>query len=243
MKKFFVCLIILAIFGTFVFFVGWTSIRVKPEQVGVVISKTGGVSEIPVENGKFVWHKEFLLPTNAVLKCYSLEPVTVKKQVSGSLASGEIYSAVLNSSNNFSYDFSYSLSLSITAEDLIALIKANKVKSQEDLTAYMETAGDIFAQLITDYILKKAEENPRFQVESIRRDDLTRAIRIYLECPEVELSLFAITSSKLPDYDLYKKVKSQVFTTEINRGYTPQAQIIQQENTENNSDLQIADQE
>ena len=215
MRKFLICLTILVIFGLFIFFVGWTSIRVKPMQVGIVTSKTGGVSENPVVNGKFSWHKEFLLPANAILNCYTLEPLNVNKTVSGTLASGEAYTSVLGSVNNFSYEFNYSMNISVSEEDLVDLIKKNKVKTQEDLNNYLSVSGDVIAQLTTDYLLKKLEENPGFSVESIRRDDLTKALRIYQECPEVQLSLFAITSSKVPDYDLYKKVRNQIFNSDL----------------------------
>ena len=39
--------------------------------------------------------------------------------------------------------------------------------------------------------------------------------RIYQECPEVQLSLFAITSSKVPDYDLYKNTSRKKLLTLI----------------------------
>ena len=53
MKKFLISLFILIIFSAVVFFFGWTQYRVKPEEFGVVISKTDGIDETPVENGKF----------------------------------------------------------------------------------------------------------------------------------------------------------------------------------------------
>lgn len=241
MKKFFICLAILGIFGIFVFAVGWTSIRVKPEYTGVVISKTGGVNQTPVVNGKFSWHKEFLLPTNAVLKTFEIEPLSVTKTVTGRLASGDIYASSFGSSENFGYEFTYSMYLSLAPEDLITLVTANKIKTNDDLKAYLENCGDIIAQLTTEYLLKKVEDNSRFDVNSIRRDDLTKSLRIYQECPDVELSLFAITSSKVPDYDLYKKVRNQVFTSNYSANYTSNnsapaaetdspADVIEQEN-------------
>lgn len=245
MKKFLICLTILGIFGLFIFFVGWTSIRVKPMQVGIVTSKTGGVSENPVVNGKFAWHKEFLLPTNAILNCYTLEPLNTNKTVTGALASGEVYTGVLGSVNSFGYEFNYSMNISVSEEDLVDLIKKNKVKTQEDLNNYLSVSGDVIAQLTTDYLLKKLEENPRFSVESIRRDDLTKALRIYQECPEVQLSLFAITSSKVPDYDLYKKVRSQVFNSDIinNHSYNTSNSNIKNYDAETTNVEEAVDQE
>lgn len=215
MKKFFICLAILSIFGGFVFFLGWTSIRVKPEQTGIIISKTGGINKTPVINGKFSWNKEFLLPSNATLKLYNIKPVNITKTVTGSLASGEIYSSVLGSSNNFSYEFTYSISLYVNEDDLISLVSQNKVKTQDDLDSFIKIAGDTVCQLATNYILKKIEENPKFNVESIRRDELTKALKLYQECPEVQLSLFAVTNVKIPDYELFNSVRNQVLNNNI----------------------------
>ena len=111
MKKFFACVVILAIFSSVVFYFGWTQFRVKPQQVGIVISKTDGIDETPVTNGTFSWHKEFLIPTNAELKLFSIKPVNLTKTVKGQLPSGNVYTAVYNSSDNFDYFLSFSMSM------------------------------------------------------------------------------------------------------------------------------------
>ena len=87
MKKFLLALFILAVFSGFVFYIGWTEIKVNPDEIGVVISKTGGLDPEPVINGEFSWHWEFLLPTNAKIKTFSLKPLNVTKSVSGELIS------------------------------------------------------------------------------------------------------------------------------------------------------------
>ncbi|MCQ2749421.1 MAG: hypothetical protein MJ246_05530, partial [Clostridia bacterium] len=60
MKKFFksllTCFIILVLFAGAVFFIGWTQIRVSPNKIGVLKSKTSGVLKEPVYSGKFSWH-------------------------------------------------------------------------------------------------------------------------------------------------------------------------------------------
>ena len=88
MKKFLACVFILAVFTGAVFYVGWTQFRVKPDTIGIVVSKTNGVDEKPVLNGEFAWHWQFLLPTNATLKTFQIKPVSVQKTISGCLPSG-----------------------------------------------------------------------------------------------------------------------------------------------------------
>ena len=101
MKKSNICLLIILIFSGFVFWKGWTSLRVKPEKFGIVISKTSGINEKPVVNGEFAWNWQFLLPTNAELKLFSIEPVSVTQTITGNLPSGELYTKYLDSSYRF----------------------------------------------------------------------------------------------------------------------------------------------
>lgn len=209
MKKFLASVFILLVFGGVVFYIGWTQFKVKADYIGVVISKTNGIDKIPVENGKFSWHKEFLLPTNATIKLFSIKPVNVNKTVSGELPSGSVYSAIFNSNDNFSYSFDFSISVTLAPEKIPELLQDNKISNDEDLQQYLEKACDTIAQLSADYILKKVSENPMFRSESIRRDDILRSIQIYKEFPEIDITAFAISNTKLPDYVLYKKIQEQ----------------------------------
>lgn len=206
MKKFLASLMILAIFCGFVFYLGWTQFKIKPESVGVIVSKTNGIDKTPVENGKFSWHKEFLLPTNAVLKSFSIKPVNVNKTVSGSMP---IMGA------DFSYSFDYSISLTVAPEVIPQLLSENKITDSDDLNFYLTNAADTIAQLATEYLLKRYQENSNFRPESVRRDDLLRNIMIYKEFPEIDLTVFAVTKSNISIYN-----KTYSFSEEKNDIYT-----------------------
>lgn len=56
MKKFFknlfACFLIIVVCAAAAFFVGWTSLRVSPDSIGIVKSKTSGVQDEPVSPGK-----------------------------------------------------------------------------------------------------------------------------------------------------------------------------------------------
>lgn len=211
MKKFLFCIFILLIFGSVGFFFGWTQFRVKPEEVGIVISKTNGVDEIPVENGKFSWHWQFLLPTNAVLKTFSVKPVNVTKKTEGSLASGNFYAAY-GFEDSFSYYFDFSMSLTVSPQIVVQLVKLNQITDNQDLQEYLSRAADTISQLATDYLLAKIQKNPKFRPESLRHDDLLNAIQIYKENPFVELVNFSLVSSKIPDFELYDSLKEKVMS-------------------------------
>ncbi len=228
MKKFLACLLILAVFTGIVFYTGWTQFRVKPDTIGIVVSKTSGVDDKPVLNGEFAWHWQFLLPTNAKLKSIQIKPVSVEKTVNGSLPSGEAYASIYGAQGLFDYSFTFEIQLSVSPEAVVELMKLNKVTDDYDLTAYLEGAAASLAQKAADYILSRAEANPSFKAESLRREEMLRAIQIYKDFPEIDVSVFAIQSSKLPDFNMYRKISS-LQPEELNPSY----KALQREEAEN----------
>ena len=208
MKKFLACLFILAIFTGAVFYVGWTQFRVKPDTIGIVVSKTNGVDDKPVLNGEFAWHWQFLLPTNATLKSFQIKPFTVQRTVSGCLPSGEAYASIYNAQGLFDYSFTFEISLTLAPEALVELMKQNKITDDADLNVYMDSAAGTLAQHAAAYILSRAESNNAFRVESLRREEILRGIQIYKDFPELDVTVFSIQNSKLPDYNMYKKISN-----------------------------------
>ena len=218
MKKFLACLFILAVFTGLVFYAGWTQFRVKADTIGIVVSKTSGIDDKPVLNGEFAWHWQFLLPTNATLKTFHIKPVSVVKTVSGTLPSGEAYASIFNADRLFDYSFTFDIQLTLSPEAVVELMKLNKITDDTDLAAYLEGAAAVLSQNAANYILSRAETNPAFRPESLRRDELLRGIQIYKDFPEVDVSVFAIQTSKLPDYNMYKKI-SNMEPAELNPSY------------------------
>ncbi len=208
MKKFLACVFILAVFSGFVFYYGWTQYRVKPDTIGIVVSKTSGVDDKPVLNGEFAWHWQFLLPTNTTLKSFQIKPLNTTKTITGALPSGEAYAAIYNAAGLFDYSFTFDISLTVSPEAIVELMKLNKISDDSDLTAYLEGAAGTLAQHAANFILSKAQENQNFRVESLRREEILRGIQIYKDFPEIDVSVFSIQSSKLPDYNMYKKIQN-----------------------------------
>ena len=130
MRKFNICLFILILFSGVVFYIGWTQFKVDSDKCGVLVSKTSGVCEEPVIPGEFSWHWELLLPTNAQIKQFSIEPQTINKTVKGELPSGSIYSQLYTSNDNFSYYFAYSCErtlpslILITCDDMSTIFES-----------------------------------------------------------------------------------------------------------------------
>ena len=208
MKKFLACVFILAIFSGVIFYFGWTQFRVKPDTIGIVVSKTNGIDDKPVQNGEFVWHWQFLLPTNATLKTFHIKPVESVKTISGALPSGEAYAAIYGAEGLFNYSFTFDISLTVSPEAVVELMKLNKITDDSDLAAYLEGAAGTLAQHAANFILTKAQDNPDFRAESLRREEILRGIQIYKDFPEIDVSVFSIQTSKLPDYKMYKKIQN-----------------------------------
>lgn len=208
MKKFLACVFILAVFSGVVFYFGWTQFRVKPDTIGIVVSKTNGIDDKPVLNGEFAWHWQFLLPTNATLKSFQIKPVNSKKTITGTLPSGDAYASIYGAEGLFNYSFTFDISLTVSPEAVVELMKLNKITDDADLTAYLEGAAGTLAQHAANFILSKAQDNPDFRVESLRREEILRGIQIYKDFPEIDVSVFSIQSSKLPDFKMYKKISN-----------------------------------
>lgn len=230
MKKFLACLFILAVFTGAVFYAGWTQFRVKPDTVGIVVSKTSGVEEKPVLNGEFAWHWQFLLPTNATLKSFQIKPVDVQKTISGCLPSGEAYASIYGAEGLFNYSFTFDIQLTLSPEALVELMQQNKITDDSDLKTYLEGAAGTMAQHAANYILNRAETNtnPSFRVEAIKREELLRGIQIYKDFPEIDVTVFSIQNSKLPDYNMYKKIQN-LQPDELNPSYRVERNSAEQE--------------
>ena len=215
MKKTFIAFFILLIFFGAVFCIGWVQFRVEPDACGIITTKLNGVYKEPIQPGKFYWNWEFLLPKNAQIKQFKVTPQNITVSTKGYLPSGQVYSAIYNSNDNFEYEFSLSMTLSVSAEQIAIMYEQGKISDNETLIQYLNTCGDTIAQACTNFYLKKLQEKPYVPVESYRRDEIVSAIKVYNEIPEVDIYQLALVSSKVPDYKLYDKMKKEYMETPV----------------------------
>ena len=213
MKKFFVCLFIIAIFGSFVFIIGWTQIKIKPDTFGIVISKLHGIDSEIAQKGKFTFHKDFLLPSNARLIQFKNKPFFTEKTVSGSLPSSDIYAG--NSLYDFSYSFTFEIEAHAEPEDIRNLMIKNLISDQESFDKYMEINLQAVAQETAAYYLSRASEDPLFMPESITIVDIYKKCRFNEKYPDFQIDVIALKNSKIPDYELYRNVRNRTLP-EIN---------------------------
>ena len=230
-KSLFACFIILAIFGAFVFFLGWTQIRVSPDKVGVLKSKTGGVYKDPVYSGKFSWHWEFLLPTNAEFQTYDLKPYYIKSKVKGALPSGEVYSSYSDEKINFNYEFDFDFNVSVKPESIVSLTSDVIVSGQESLDKYVKDSCDSISKAIASEIVKKAHENSAFYPSTLSSEELISMIDAGKLNRYLELNNVSLTYVSFPDIALYNKVRESYLsklpdekTKKVNTGSSSEEQ-------------------
>ncbi|HAH61750.1 MAG TPA: hypothetical protein DCL73_06605 [Treponema sp.] len=201
-------IVLVIIFAGFVFFLGWTQFKVGSDKCGILVSKTGGVNSEPVLPGKFSWHWEFLIPTNAELRLFGLTPYTETKTVQGTLPSADVYSAVYESHPDFSYSFDFSISGKVAPADIAELVKNGDISDSDGLKSYLDSAYTSLANKAAVFILDKAAAaGSSFRPESLKPDDILNGIETARAWPYIVFTDFSITSSKLPDRTLYNSAR------------------------------------
>ena len=202
MKKrtsFFWSLLILLAFAGFVFYTGWTQFKVDSGNVGIVVSKTGGVNPNPITHDKFSWSWEFLLPTNARVVNFTPKTLSFQKSSSGLLPSGAEYSKVYNGEADFSYSFDFTIEAKASLDQICALLKAGEIKSQDDLEKFLERKAENFASLAAQKILSASLSGQEV--------DFSKAQSLAEEAAKDTSEIQAVTIKKfsVPDFALYKK--------------------------------------
>ena len=199
-------LVILLGFSGFVFYTGWTQFKVDSGNVGIVVSKTGGVNPNPITHDKFSWSWEFLLPTNARVVNFVPKTLSFQKSSSGLLPSGGEYAKVFNGADDFSYAFDFSIDVKASIDEICALLKAGEIKSQDDLEKLLERKAENFASLAAQKILSAAlsSAGTDFSKAQSLVDD---AAKEYSGAQKGSFEIQSVTLKKfsVPDIALYKK--------------------------------------
>ena len=214
-KSFLFSLIILLLFAAAVFYLGWTQIKIKPNHIGVVVSKTSGVSQKIAESGKFSWYWEFLLPTNAVLRPFSVLPYNFSKKISGQLPSADIFRNYSSLRPDFSYSADISITIEITKEQIVSLCKKNIISDQESLNQFMDKKASFLVEetekKLLEYYLTE-NNSSAFYLDS-RNIFADSAFYSQKDAEGIEVTAFSITNQKFPDGDLYRLAKKTAMSS------------------------------
>ena len=193
-------------FAGYVFYTGWTQFKVPAGEVGIVISKTSGMSPDLATNDKFSWNWEFLLPTNARVVTFSPKTENFSKSVSGILPSGKEYANVFGGAADFSYSFEFSVDASASFDQMRALLKAGDIKGQEDLYRLLERSAENFSSLAAQKILSAALSDAGADFAAAQKI-ADQAAKEFSDAPDAKVMVQSVTLKKYsaPDFALYKR--------------------------------------
>lgn len=239
MKKstsFFMCLIILLAAGGFAFYLGWSQFKVKPGDIGIMVSKTGGTNHEPVTHERFSWNWEFLIPTNASLLTFTPKPYTFEKFVGGILPSGKEYEKVYGGAVDFSYSFVFSITLKCTAEQIASLVAANEISSQDDLEKFLERTASLACAAAANAgisALEKGEVSSVQDAKSIMEEAAESGVK------NCSLESLEILSHSVPAIALYKNAMASYddFVKKLEESISEEARISAEESSRFSSSI------
>ena len=206
MKKIITLILLLGVAGTG-FFLGWAQFSIPAGSFGVLRSKTHGVENEVLQEGKirWVWYK--LIPNNVTIAVYSITETTLPVDFSGSLPSGDVYSTLAGQKTDFSYHFSVSISYSIKTESLPALSESENLFGQADLDAYRSR----LSQEIENYsrtLLWTYGENETILNEILETGTIKALERELTSAfPQIRVSNCTVRTLRFPDLILYNEMR------------------------------------
>lgn len=236
-----VCLFILLVFASAIFFIGWGQFKIEPNSIGVVISKLAGISSKPIVPGKFSWHWEFLIPKNAKIVIFKTEPISFTQKVSGTLPSGEDYSKAYKKQPNFSYNFDFDVTAVLYPEDFVELIENSSISNQETLEKYLQNSACEVAKKAVFYFLEKTKTDRLFGPETVGTEELlylTNADNLF---KNIHFQNFSVKSAVFPDYSLYESARSIYLSNNTEDEKTEDSNNVPKENKTSSSKKRAKD--
>ena len=209
MKKFLFFLLFLAVLGGAVFFLGWAQLTVPPGSYGVMRSKTHGLDNQIIRDGEFRWVWYKLIPTNANVSIYTIEPVKHSIRSSGSLNSGKIYASLAGLEADFSWEITGELSFNLRPEILPELTDREKIQDNDGLREAEKNIAARIEAIVLNRIRAYAEDGDERRMESIIMaasiPELNREIERAF--PEIENLNCTLRTVRYPDFTLYQSVR------------------------------------
>ena len=209
MKKFLVFLVVLVALSGAVFFLGWAHLTVPPGMFGVMRSKIYGLDSQIIQDGEFRWLWYKLIPTNVEISVYTLGPVRHSYRNSGSLPSGQVYTALSGLDADFSWEVAGEFSFSLKPEALPEITTREYISDDDGLRRAEQDIAARIENLILDRLRAYADNEDEEKLESLilagSLPDLNREIERAF--PQIENLSCTIRTVRYPDFALYRSVK------------------------------------
>lgn len=205
MKKGFIGTIIILLFSGFVFFLGYVSFQVPSGKAGVMVSKTSGTYGQIIENDRFCWRWERIIPKNAKIFIFDRTSKLFTQSFSGELPSGKIYSALIKGEPDFSYRFEFEIYLSPDLEKLPELVSEQNLTGQDSLEEYMNKMSAKISQEMSQHIIKMNENTV---IASYNVPEIIEKLELRKKYDFINIDEIFIKTASVPDLNLYALAKS-----------------------------------
>ena len=202
MKGLISIIVLLGVAGT-IFVAGWIQILLPPATYAVLFSKTGGYDARVIAPATFAWRWEKVIPGNATLYLFAVQPATVRTPIRGQLPSADTVASVLPGNVDFGYQATVTVTFSVRPQALPHLV-ASEGLTPESLPAWTQA---------------RAEAVARAAFERLQTADLAGAVRnlaaaedrvaaaLAEQFPALEIREVGFADLRLPDLELYERAR------------------------------------
>jgi hypothetical protein len=206
MRTLLIVLVILAVAGGTIFYLGWVQILLPPETYAVIFTRLNGYERDVIRPGAFCWRWERLIPGNMTLYRFRLAPFATETKVQGSLPSADAYSSVAPEKPDFSYEASFRVSLRVRPEALPDLVARQKL-TPDAFADYCQARSQSLGRQLADLLISRQGQAPLPEVLPAGRLERDLAEQLQLRDPSLEILDLTLLDLKVPDLQLYRQAQ------------------------------------
>ncbi|MDR2803302.1 MAG: hypothetical protein LBB22_03310 [Treponema sp.] len=208
MKKFFTILLIIILLGAGVFFTGWTQVFVTHGSYGVLRSKSHGVYNQVIADGKFIWLWYKLIPANVKITSFNIKNQNIFVRASGVLPNAETYISFVGLKASFAWQVSGNVSFIINPDSLPRMTEQFNITSQQELDTYTRDLYSRISPFIEQRLAYYCEQ--RDVLEQINAAGSYKPLDgdIAAAFPYITRLECSLSVKQFPDYDLYESASA-----------------------------------
>jgi hypothetical protein len=187
------------------FLVGWLQLALPPDTFAVIYTRNRGFDPVVVRPEGFTWRWQRLVPKTLVLHPFTLSPRLAELPISGTLASGSVYASLVPERPDFSYELHVTIRYRVLPDALPRLAEKDGLRP-EGLSDWYRTADAILLRQATEAALASEAADATGAAA-----DLVASLPDRV--PDLELLDVAPTVIRMPDRELYTRLRSVYLTS------------------------------
>jgi hypothetical protein len=212
MKKAAVSCVIILLFSSVVFFIGWVQLAVPAGMYAVQVSKTSGTDPKTIEPGRFRWEWARLIPTNAQLYTFELRRRQKGITIASELPAGSLYSQILEGKPDFRWKVDVSVSARLAADYLPTLVDKQGIHDQAALDTWVDETIDAYTDTgiktaIATLVSASRSATPATSASGGPQVDLSGGLEkaVLANHPQsLEILSVSLNIVQMPDFELYR---------------------------------------